>query len=242
MNQPKSQNQIKMRFPNRYGEARIPTYQNGCKNSEENLVDERVPEHRDSHASCSHEPSLEPMRSVDLCKYLYSLPERPKLRDLPEDQHHKGFVQSYLVQTIFGETITADHKVLREGCESRDKHRYAVVVQDLAAQWIQSYPNKKTSKETHRSLQKFLEPSRKPKVIYTDRRQCWRRKRSTPKELEDVLAVTHIHRTPCSSEFGRQCLRRKHCAPTGWWTLQGSHKVTTPRSREPACPAHRQDP
>ena len=32
MNQPKSQNQIKMRITNRYGEARIPTYQNGCKN------------------------------------------------------------------------------------------------------------------------------------------------------------------------------------------------------------------
>ena len=31
----------------------------------ENLVDERVPEHRDSHASSSHEPSLEPLRSVD---------------------------------------------------------------------------------------------------------------------------------------------------------------------------------
>ena len=35
----------------------------------ENLVDKRVPEHRDSHASSSHEPSLEPMRSVDLGKH-----------------------------------------------------------------------------------------------------------------------------------------------------------------------------
>ena len=42
-------------------------------------------------------------------------------------------------------------------------------VQDLATQWIQSYPCKtKTSQEPHRSLQKFLEPNRKPKVIYTD--------------------------------------------------------------------------
>ena len=34
----------------------------------ENLVDDRVPEHRDSHASSSHEPSSEPTpaRSVDL--------------------------------------------------------------------------------------------------------------------------------------------------------------------------------
>ena len=61
----------------------------------ENLVDDRVPERRDSHASSSHEISLEPRRSVDLGKTqcLYSLPERPKLRDLPEDQNHKGPVQ-----------------------------------------------------------------------------------------------------------------------------------------------------
>ena len=35
----------------------------------ENLVDDRVPEHRDSHASSSHEPSLEPARSADLGKH-----------------------------------------------------------------------------------------------------------------------------------------------------------------------------
>ena len=69
----------------------------------------------------------------------------------------------------FGDLITADHKVLSDNCESRNNHRYAVVVQDLATQWIQAYPCKnKTSQETQRSLQKFLEPDRKPKVIYTD--------------------------------------------------------------------------
>ena len=34
----------------------------------ENLVDERVPEHRDSHANSIHELSLEPTRGVDLGK------------------------------------------------------------------------------------------------------------------------------------------------------------------------------
>ena len=69
----------------------------------------------------------------------------------------------------FGDLITADHKGLRENCESRNNHRYAVVVQDLATQLIQSYPCKtKTSQEAQRILQKFLEPDRKPKVIYTD--------------------------------------------------------------------------
>ena len=70
---------------------------------------------------------------------------------------------------LVGDLITADHKILSDGCESRNNHRYAVVVQDLATQWIQSYPCKtKTSQETQRSLQKFLDPTRKPKVIYTD--------------------------------------------------------------------------
>ena len=69
----------------------------------------------------------------------------------------------------YGDLITADHKVLSEGCESRNNPRYAIVVQDLATQWIQAYPSKtKTSQETQRSLQKFLEPNRKLKVIFTD--------------------------------------------------------------------------
>ena len=69
----------------------------------------------------------------------------------------------------FGDLITADHKVLSEESESRNNIRYAVVVQDLATQWIQSYPCKsKSSQETQKNPMKFLEPTRKPKVIYTD--------------------------------------------------------------------------
>ena len=56
----------------------------------------------------------------------------------------------------FSDVIPADQKVLSEGCESRHNHRYAVVVKDLATQ------------ETQKSLQNFLKPTRKPKVIYTD--------------------------------------------------------------------------
>ena len=62
-------------------------------------MDDRVPEHRDSHASSSHELSSEPKRSVDLGKHsVYThFPKRPKLRDVPEDQNHKGTVQKILV-------------------------------------------------------------------------------------------------------------------------------------------------
>ena len=94
----------------------------------------------------------------------------------------------------FGDLITADHKVLSEGCESRNNHRYAVVVQDLATQWIQSYPCKiKTSQETQGSLQKFMEPNRQPKVIYTENslkfgKACedlsWNHRTSTPHRSE----------------------------------------------------------
>ena len=41
--------------------------------------------------------------------------------------------------------------------ESRNNHRYAVVVQDLATQWIQTYPcQTQTSQETQKNLMKFL--------------------------------------------------------------------------------------
>ena len=135
-------------------------------------------EHRDSHASSSHEPSLEPMlaRSVDLGKesvYTHfpkdrncEICQRTKIARAPCRRRIGGAVTR---AENFGDLITADHKIVSEGCGSRNNHRSAVVVQDLATQWIQSYPCKtKTSQETQRSLQKFLEPNRKPKVIYTD--------------------------------------------------------------------------
>ena len=66
----------------------------------------------------------------------------------------------------FGGLITAEHKILNEGRESRNNHRYAVVVQDIASQWIPSYPCKtETSQETERSFRKFLEPSKSPRSL-----------------------------------------------------------------------------
>ena len=46
------------------GETRyILISRTGCKNSE-NLVDDEIPEHGDSHASSSHEASLEPIQET----------------------------------------------------------------------------------------------------------------------------------------------------------------------------------
>ena len=86
-------------------------------------------------------------------------------------------------------------KILVTCCESRNNHRHAVVVQDLATRWIQVYQNTKhkTSQETQRSLQKFLEPERKPKVIYTDNSLEF------GKACED-LSWNHCTSTPHRSE------------------------------------------
>ena len=51
---------------------------------------------------------------------------------------------------IFGDLITADHKVLSDNCESRNNHRYAIVVQDLATQLVQSYPCKTKTSQKHK--------------------------------------------------------------------------------------------
>ena len=105
----------------------------------ENLMDGRVPERRDSHASFSHGSSLEPTRSADLGKHsVYThfpkdrnceICQRTKITRAPRRRRIGAVVRR---AENFGDLITADHKVLSEGCESRNNHRYAVVVQDLA--------------------------------------------------------------------------------------------------------------
>ena len=144
----------------------------------ENLVDDEIPLQGGSHASSSHEASLEPTtkRREDLGKHSVhthfpkdrncEICKRTKITRAPCRRRNGEAVPR---AANFGDLITGDHKVLSNDCESRNNHRYAVVVQDLTTQWIQAYPCKnKTSQETHRSLQKFLEPERKPKVSYTD--------------------------------------------------------------------------
>ena len=144
----------------------------------EKLVDDEIPFQRGSHVSSSHEASLEPIfkRREDLGKHNVHT-------HFPKDRNCEICKRTKITRATcrrrngeavpravnFGDLLTAHHKVLSDNGESRNNHRYAVVVQDLATQWIQAYPCKnKTSQETQRSLQMFLEPERKPKVIYTD--------------------------------------------------------------------------
>ena len=176
---------------------------NGCKNSGKFLVDDEIPLQGGSHASSSHEVSLEPTtkRREDLGKHNVhthflkdrncEICKRTKITRAPCRRRNGEAVPR---AANFGDLITADHKVLSDNCESRNNHRYAVVVQDLATQWIQAYPcNNKTSQETQRSLQKFLEPNRNPKVIYTDNSLEF------GKACED-LSSNHCTSTPHRSE------------------------------------------
>ena len=155
----------------------------------------------DSHASSSHGLSLEPARSADFSKYsVYTHFPRDRSCEICQRTKITGTPCRRRIGRVvpraenFGDLITAGHKVLSDNCESRNNHRYAVLVQDLATQWIQSYPCKtKTSQETQRSLQKFLEPDRKPKVIYTDNSLEF------GKACED-LSWNHCTSTPHRSE------------------------------------------
>ena len=111
----------------------------------ENVVDDEIPLQGGSHASSSHEASLEPItkrredsgkhnvhthfpkdRNCEICK-------RTKITRAP-CRRRKG--EAVPRADNFGDLITADHKVLSDNCESRNNHRYAVVVQDLATRWI----------------------------------------------------------------------------------------------------------
>ena len=140
-----------MRITSKYGETRItPTYWNGCKNSERILwMTEFLNTETDTRVLFSHEPSLEPARSVDLGKHSVNshfpqnrdceICQRTKITRAPCRRRSGRVVPR---AENFGDMITAGHKVLSEGFQSRNNHRYAVVLQDLVTQWIQSYPCK----------------------------------------------------------------------------------------------------
>ena len=89
----------------------------------ENLVDEEIPAHGDSHASSSHEASLEPIfkRSEDLGKHSVhthfpkdrncEICKRTKITRAPCRRRNGGAVSR---AENLGDLITADHKVLSD--------------------------------------------------------------------------------------------------------------------------------
>ena len=106
-------------------------------------MDDEVPERRDSHASSSHEASLEPTlaRSADLGKHsvFTHFPEDPNCEICQRTKITRAPCRRRIGEAVpraekFGDLNTTDHKVLSESCASRNNHRYAIVVQDLATQ------------------------------------------------------------------------------------------------------------
>ena len=175
----------------------------------ENLVDDEIPVHGDSHASSSHEASLEPTtkRREDLGKHSFythfpkdrncEICKRTKITRAPCRRSNGGAVPR---AEKFGDLITADHKVLSDNCESRKqspiRSRGAGLSHSLDPGI--SVQKKKTSQETQRSLQKFLEPERKPKVIYTDNSLGFG-------EACEDLSWNHCASTPHRSETNGDC-------------------------------------
>ena len=144
-----------------HGKTRCLIRQSGYKNSE-NFVDERLPECRDAPASSARESPIEPARKAVLGKHSMYIHfpkdrncERCKGTKITMAPCRKRAGEAIPRAESFGDLITADHKVLSEGCESRNDHRYAVVVQDLETQWIQSYQFKKNHRTQKRACRSF---------------------------------------------------------------------------------------
>ena len=166
---PKTQNRCKKRDNRRNSDDPLADLPEWLEEFKENLVDTELP----ASAHSTQESDLEHPTKVttklrkhniesNFLKYRnYDVCLRTKVTRAP-CRRRTG--EALPRAEKFGDLITADRKVLSEGCECRNNHRYAVVVQDLVTQWIQSYPCKtKTSRETERSLSKFLELSHKTK-------------------------------------------------------------------------------
>ena len=121
----------------------------------ENLVDEGTPEKHRRHlmqrsahtSSSSHEPPMEPRAYVEpgSGKHIVftHFPKDPNCEICLKTKMTRASCRRRAGTVVpraehFGDLITAHHKVLSEESEPRNNHRYAVVVQDLATQWLQS--------------------------------------------------------------------------------------------------------
>ena len=183
------------------------------KDFTENLEDERVLASRDTSGKTSHDSDKERLPKEVSRKHSV-------FTHLPKDQNCEVCERTKITRAPckkrigdavhraekFGDLITADHKVLSEDCESRNNHRYAVVVQDLPLGGCNHiHVKQRLLKKQKRVHEKILESSEKPKAIYTDNslefgKSCeessWNHCTSTPDRSETngipVRAVCRI--------------------------------------------------
>ena len=129
-----------------------------------NLANESVPEHGGASSSSHELPSERRAKVVSGKHSIFA--HFPKCRNCDiccRNQITRASCRKRSCAVgprtdTFGDLMFADHQDLSEGCDFRNNNRHAVVVQDLATQWIQSHPcETQTSQQTQKSSQKFLE-------------------------------------------------------------------------------------
>ena len=220
---------------------------NGWRSSTENLGDADVPAHAHiSHDSDSERPAQVALRTHSIKSHFAKdrnceVRLRTKVTRAP-CRRRTG--EAPLRAQKSGDLITADHNVLNEECESRNNHRYAFVVEDLATQWMQPYPCKtKTSQQTEKSLRKFIEPSQEPNVIWyrqffgilqilwslimessnfdtssiRDKWHCWKSRKTSERRNFSSIATIRIGWTMVGWFFGMLLLFAKCPRPRGRW-------------------------
>ena len=84
-------------------------------------------------------PAILPAKAPKVKQRLFMhFPKDPNCGTCKRKKVTRRSSQSHVRRTTeFGNVITADNKVLNEEGESRNNQRYAIVVQDLATQWIE---------------------------------------------------------------------------------------------------------
>ena len=167
---PKNQNKIKKRDNNRDPDGRWRGLPEWLEEITENLKNTEVP----APAHISHDSDSEHPAKVTLKKHsVYT--------HLPKDRNCETGLRTKITRAPcrrrtgeavpqaehFGDLITADHTVLNEEGESRNNHRYAVVVQDLATQWIQFFPCKTKTSQEVKNVQESFSNHQKSRESFT---------------------------------------------------------------------------
>ena len=201
----------------------------------ENLVDDRVPEHRHSHASSSHELSLEPKaaRSADLCKHsVYThfpkdrnceICKRTKITRAPCRRTH------WRSRTSCRKCWWFDHSRSQSSQWRLWISKQSSICSRGAGLGHPMYPiipvqNKNFSGNTKGACKSSWSHKRKPKVIY---RYCWKSSaQSKRRYLCSIVAIRSGWKL-VGRFYGMMCLSAKHSGSLVWPYL-GERPVKNP--------------
>ena len=115
--------------------------------------------HKQAHNIYTHFPKCDDCEICNQCKI-----QRAHCR-----HHEHGPPDALPEPKEFAYALTADHKILNEDDQLRSQDGIALIIQDRATHWLQSYPSKtKSDDDTYRGFQRFLGPGGKAKHVYTD--------------------------------------------------------------------------